>query len=280
VLLAEDSRANQLVATTILRKAGFRVQLAENGLQAVAAVNRHSYGLVLMDVAMPEMDGLEATGCIRALPGKRGRVPIVAMTANPFDEDRQRCLAAGMDDYLTKPIERRALYEAMLRWLDPNASESPGEPALELLPRRSETDWSGADPIQPRGSDDAIESQAVIDSPLDEHVIAALAADLSDELMPTVVSAFIEEAAQRLNAIARAAAAGDATLAADEGHALKGSAATFGASALRATAFVIEQAGRNGSIEGVRAHIDALRNRGEAVITLLRERFCTESNPD
>ena len=280
VLLAEDSRANQLVATTILRKAGFRVDVAENGLQAVAAVNRRSYGLVLMDMAMPEMDGLEATGCIRALPGKRGRVPIVAMTANTFDEDRQRCLAAGMDDYLAKPIERRALYEALLRWLDPSAPESPAAPALEPLPRRSETDWSEAGPTQPRGSGDAIESQAVTDGPLDEHVITALAADLSDELMPAVVSTFIEEAAQRLDAIARAAAIGDAALAGEEGHALKGGAATFGARALRETAFAIEEAGRTGSIDGVRANIDALRSRGEAVITVLRERFCTEPEPN
>ncbi len=98
--------------------------------------------------------------------------------------------------------------------------------------------------------------------------------------MPAVVSTFIEEAAQRLDAIARAAAIGDAALAGEEGHALKGSAATFGARALRETAFAIEEAGRTGSIDGVRANIDALRSRGEAVITVLRERFCTESEPN
>lgn len=245
----------------------------------MAAVNRRNYDLVLMDVAMPEMDGLDATGCIRALPGKRGRVPIGAMTANAFDKDRQRCLAAGMEDYLTKPIERGALYEALLRWLDPNALESLVAPALEPLPRHSGMDWSIAHPTQARGGD-ANESQALGEGVLDEHVIAALAVDLSDELMPTVVSTFIEEVVQRLEAIARAAAVGDAALAGAEGHALKGSAATFGASALRETAFAIEEAGRSGSIDGVRANIDALRSRGDAVITVLRERFSTESKPD
>jgi HPt (histidine-containing phosphotransfer) domain-containing protein len=202
------------------------------------------------------------------------------MTANAFDEDRQRCLTAGMDDYLTKPVERRALYEALLRWLDPSAPESSVTPALEPLPRRSGTDWSVANPVLPRASSDAAKWQSVSEGPLDEHVITALAADLSDELMPVVMSTFIEEAAQRLDAIARAAAVGDAALAGEEGHSLKGSAASFGASALRETAFAIEEAGRIGSIDGVRANIDALRSRGEAVITELRERFCTEAQPD
>ena len=275
VLLAEDSHANQLVATTLLRKAGFRVDVAENGLQAVAAVNRRNYGLVLMDVAMPEMDGLEATGCIRALPGKRGRVPIVAMTANAFDEDRQRCLEAGMDDYLSKPIDRRALYEALLRWLDPNTRGGAVVP--EPLPMRSRTPDPPTDARAAIGSGDSGETRTVGQGPIDEHVLSALAADLSDELMPSVVGSFIDEAAQRIAAIERAAARGDVALAGEEGHTLKGSAATFGVCALRDTAFAIEQAGRGGSIEGVRAQIDALRRHGEAAMTVLRERFDAQS---
>jgi CheY-like chemotaxis protein len=121
ILLVEDSAPNRLVATAILSKAGYRVEAAENGLQAVSAVRRDQYGLVLMDVAMPEMDGLEATRTIRGLEGERGRVPIVAMTAGAFDEDRQRCLDAGMNDFVSKPVVRADLLKAVERWLEASA---------------------------------------------------------------------------------------------------------------------------------------------------------------
>jgi PAS domain S-box-containing protein len=117
ILLVEDSAPNRLVAKSILSKGGYSVEAVENGLQAVSAVAEKSYGLVLMDVAMPEMDGLEATRAIRTLPGEAAHVPIVAMTAGAFSEDRQRCLDAGMDDHLSKPIVRAELMRAVERWL-------------------------------------------------------------------------------------------------------------------------------------------------------------------
>jgi CheY-like chemotaxis protein len=260
ILLAEDSRPNQLVVTTILQRAGFRVDLAENGLQAVAAVNRSHYGVVLMDVAMPDMDGIEATGCIRALPGKRGRVPIVAMTANAFDEDRRRCLDAGMDDYLSKPVERQALYEALLRSLDgaiPAEQRSTGPSAMV---KGDEV------PVVDRRT-------SPVEQVLDEAVIEALRAELSDELLPEVVGAFVDEAGRRIRNIARAAAEGNAALAGREGHALKGSASQFGATALRQTASAIEEAGSSGSVEAVREQVDNLQARGAAAVAALREQF-------
>jgi len=267
ILLAEDSRANQLVATTILTKVGFRVDVVENGLQAVAAVNRRNYALVLMDVAMPEMDGLEATSCIRALPGKRGRLPIIAMTASAFDDDRQRCLDAGMDAYLTKPIERQSLYETLSQWLASDASETAVQAHTGLSSIMSPSRVS-----VPAAIADGDRGPPAIDEP----IIGALASDLSDALMPSVVATFIAEAEQRIRAIEQAAANGDAALAGEEGHALKGSAATFGAGELRRMAFVIEEAGRGGSIDGVRAYVGALRSRGDAALAALRERFCPE----
>lgn len=117
ILLVEDSAPNRLVATAILSKAGYAVETAENGLQAVHAVKHNRYGLVLMDIAMPEMDGLEATRTIRRLEGEPARVPIVAMTAGAFEEDRQRCLEAGMSDFLSKPVVRADLLKAVERWL-------------------------------------------------------------------------------------------------------------------------------------------------------------------
>ena len=91
--------------------------MAEDGLQAVELAGRNAYDLILMDIAMPEMDGLEATRIIRTLAG-RAQVPIVALTANAFVEDKERCLAAGMNDHLAKPIVAASLFAKLLGWLD------------------------------------------------------------------------------------------------------------------------------------------------------------------
>jgi PAS domain S-box-containing protein len=125
ILLVEDSAPNRLVATAILSKAGYRVEAVENGLQAVHAVKHKKYGLVLMDVAMPEMDGLEATRTIRRLKGDPARVPIVAMTAGAFDEDKARCLDAGMNDFVSKPLVRADLLNAVDSWLEGVAGSEP-----------------------------------------------------------------------------------------------------------------------------------------------------------
>jgi CheY-like chemotaxis protein len=119
---------NRKVATAILSKAGYRVVSANNGLEALAAVTDESFGLILMDIAMPVMDGHEATRRIRTLPGKLGRIPIVAMTAGTFDDDRQVCLALGMNDFLAKPVVKADLLVAVRRWLsshDDGTSTSP-----------------------------------------------------------------------------------------------------------------------------------------------------------
>ena len=113
ILLAEDNVVNQKLALRLLQQMGYRADLASNGIEAVESVERQTYDVVLMDVQMPEMDGLEATRriCARWRAGERPR--IVAMTANAMQGDREMCLAAGMDDYLTKPIRVERLVEAL-----------------------------------------------------------------------------------------------------------------------------------------------------------------------
>ena len=109
ILLAEDNAVNQQIALLMLEGMGYRADVAANGMEAVELVSSHPYDVVLMDVQMPEMDGYEATRAIRALEGAFAGIPIVAMTANAFAEDRAHCLAAGMNDYLGKPILVEAL---------------------------------------------------------------------------------------------------------------------------------------------------------------------------
>ena len=116
VLLAEDNLINQEVARELLRAAGCEVDVADNGRRAVEMARAGGYDLILMDVQMPELDGIEASRQIRALPGL-SRLPIIAMTANAFAEDRAACLAAGMNDHVAKPVHAATLYDTLARWL-------------------------------------------------------------------------------------------------------------------------------------------------------------------
>jgi CheY-like chemotaxis protein len=117
VLVAEDNPVNQLLIQTILQRMGHRPVLVADGQQAVEQARSACWSLVLMDMQMPELDGVGATRAIRALPGEQGRVPIVAMTANAREDDRRACLDAGMDDFVSKPIDTQALRAAIDRAL-------------------------------------------------------------------------------------------------------------------------------------------------------------------
>jgi CheY-like chemotaxis protein len=115
ILLAEDNVVNQKLALRLLQQMGYRADLASNGIEVIESLERQPYDVVLMDVQMPEMDGLEAARRITARWPVHERPRIVAMTANAMQGDREECLAAGMDDYVTKPIRVDALVEALMQ---------------------------------------------------------------------------------------------------------------------------------------------------------------------
>jgi CheY-like chemotaxis protein len=132
VLVAEDNPINQKVALAMLKRLGCQSDLAPNGRIAVQRCREREYDLVLMDCQMPEIDGFEATRAIRQEAAARGetrRVPIVALTANALSGDREACLAAGMDDYLSKPVNPGALSGALARWIVPEELDEPREEA-------------------------------------------------------------------------------------------------------------------------------------------------------
>ncbi|HMV20551.1 MAG TPA: PAS domain S-box protein [Rhodocyclaceae bacterium] len=138
ILLAEDTPVSREVMFELLTGLGFPTDLAENGEEAVAMAGNKQYLLVLMDVQMPRLDGLEATRALRSLPGY-AKVPILALTANAFDVDRQECIAAGMDDHIPKPVEPSVLYATLARWIP---VEIGGAEAQSQVPPASEPDAS------------------------------------------------------------------------------------------------------------------------------------------
>ncbi|WP_051341390.1 response regulator [Azospirillum halopraeferens] len=221
ILLAEDSPTNQLVAVAFLRAAGYQVDVAANGLEAVEAARTLPYDLILMDIAMPEMDGLAATRALRAMPPPAGTLPIVAMTADAMEGDRERCLAAGMNDHIAKPVDRAHLLDTVARWLAAAPGGAP-EPAADGAPGGA----SGG----PRADT------------LDEGVLDQLAADIDPDLLGELVRQFVGET--------RAAAARIADDQTDrrtllaQAHTLKSTAATFGATRLSARARALELACR------------------------------------
>jgi two-component system, sensor histidine kinase and response regulator len=113
ILICEDAVINQRVASRLLEREGYQVDIAANGTIAVEKFRSESWDVILMDVQMPELDGFEATRCIRQLEDGRTHVPIIAMTAHAMKGDRERCISAGMDGYLSKPFAARELYEAV-----------------------------------------------------------------------------------------------------------------------------------------------------------------------
>jgi PAS domain S-box-containing protein len=212
ILIAEDGEANQLVAAAILRKAGYAVDLARDGEEALGAARTAAYDLVLMDVRMPRMDGLAATVAIRGLEGQAGRVPIIAMTAAAMPNEVARCLEAGMDGHVAKPMDLTALLAAV-------------SDMLENRPRRSRAAVEEPNPAGP--------------TLIDHTTLQELRAAVGPGRLPRLIGVFADETRAR---VARLTATDDVAVIEEEAHGLKSAAGTFGAAALRSIASSLEAA--------------------------------------
>lgn len=244
LLLVEDNQTNQRVAVSTLLQMGYRAETVANGREAVEALSMGDYDMVLMDCHMPEMDGYAATAEIRRREPPSRRTPIVAMTASALPEDRARCLASGMDDYITKPLDRRELWTLLERWLHDGggADASPaGRPSL----------------VSPETG--PLESEALREL----HRLGGGNRGFVNEL----IKVFLEESVKRLARMREAAAEGDVEVLRQIAHTQRGACLNFGARRMARLCEELERAdGANGS--GVAGDVAV-----EAVARLEREFF-------
>jgi PAS domain S-box-containing protein len=251
ILLAEDNSTNQLVALGILKKLGLKADVAANGIEALKALESIPYDLVLMDVQMPEMDGMDAALRIRDIRSAvlDHDIPIIAMTANAMQGDRDRCLEAGMNDYVSKPIDPQSLADALDRWLpDKVIQDKTGENG-SLVPVKTK--------------------------PLAEHSPvfnkAALMRRLmnDEELARVVIAGFLEDIPLQIQALKGFLEADKVIEAERQAHTIKGASANIGGEALQAIAFEMEKNGRKGDLPAIRDRMSDLELQFEALKEIL-----------
>jgi CheY-like chemotaxis protein len=238
ILLAEDNAVNQKVATSILGRMGYTCELAGNGREAVAAIETTTYDVVLMDVLMPEMDGLQASRAIRALTHIEPQPRIIAMTANAMAGDRETCFAAGMDDYVSKPIHINELVTALLQVPSSPRSAPSRREADELLAALRET----------------VGNQA-------------------DDLLPELSELFQDEGPRLVAAIHQAIDTTDPQQLAAAAHTLKSSSASLGSRDLPELCQQLETLGRSGTTTGA-DHYTATLDQNYARFTTILDLAC------
>jgi signal transduction histidine kinase/DNA-binding response OmpR family regulator/HPt (histidine-containing phosphotransfer) domain-containing protein len=260
LLLAEDNIVNQKVAVKQLEKLGFRVDAVANGVEAIRALEMIPYDMVLMDCMMPEMDGYEATRVIRDLASKvkDHEIPVVAMTANAMQGDREKCLEVGMNDHIPKPVDPRVLAETIERWLRSRAVELELEHEEEVdvaearggngeAARRSDAAPGG------EGADVARDAPAVFDK---QALLDRVMGD--EELARELVEVFLEDTPQQLDTLRDALLAGDAAIVRRQAHTIKGSAGNVSAIGLQQAALQLEQACRSEDLQGADSLLSTL----------------------
>lgn len=248
VLLAEDNDINAMVAATLLESAGYAVRRAVNGIEAVEALREQAFDVVLMDMQMPGMDGLEATRLIRALPEPASNTPIVAMTANAMREHHEACLSAGMNEYISKPINPDALLSMVARFVE-----------VEL--------WHEA--VAPADAEAPIQNPDV-----DEAKLDALAEILSSSRLNAMLASYLSDVEQRLERLNSLAADLNFSVLAREAHDLKGTSGTFGAFRVQQLAEQLERACQSGDDAEAPRILAAIHAASKAACRVIAARMC------
>jgi signal transduction histidine kinase/DNA-binding response OmpR family regulator len=253
VLLAEDNELNQEVALGLLKDAQMSIEIAENGEAAVRMATANNYDLVLMDMQMPVMDGVAATKAIRSKP-QLGTLPIIAMTANVMAADREKCIEAGMNDHVAKPIDPDELFATLLRWIKPRSAASP-------VSRTAKTS------AIPQAAATAADADALKIPGIDTKA-ALRRTGGNRKRYEALLLKFAQPSAGGVQEIRTALATGDTETAARAAHSLKGSAANLGATALAEVAAKAEIALTSG--QGVQAALQALALSYNATVAAIR----------
>jgi CheY-like chemotaxis protein/HPt (histidine-containing phosphotransfer) domain-containing protein len=256
VLLVEDNPVNLEVGVGILESFGCKVETAANGVEALDRYASGEYAVIFMDCQMPEMDGFEATAEIRKREARSGlRTPIVALTASAIEGDREKCLAAGMDDYVPKPFTAHQMRSALAAWLKPPAaSGGHGKHDHLTVVEPSAVPAPSIEPID----------EAVLDN------LAQLQRDGRPDIVNRVITLFLESAPALLRDLQEGAESGDAVRLGRASHALKSCAANVGAAAFSARCDELEALARAGQVPDapvrVRAIVEDYR-RAQAALT-------------
>jgi PAS domain S-box-containing protein len=274
ILLAEDNPTNQKLASIILGRLGYQADLAANGLEAIQAVKRQRYDVVLMDMQMPELDGLEATRHIRRELPASHQPHIIAMTANAMQGDREACLAAGMNDYVSKPIRVEELVRALSASQPLESAPGPrrhvhkthadGESGAPVQPVKAE---STEKPPEPDGAG------AVLDPKVLGELLATLGGDYAN--LRLIIDTFLEEGPGLLDELDRHIAARDAAGVRRVAHTLKSNGADFGAATFAERCKELEMIGKSGELDGaagLAAEIRAEYSKVAAALAEVRER--------
>ena len=255
VLLVEDNAVNQAVACATLDWLGCRTRVADGGLEAIAALCAETFDIVLMDCQMPGIDGYEATRRIRRLESEaqrdgqaRQRIPIIALTANAMQGDRDECLAAGMDDYMSKPFRRDVLRAMLERWVRPAAAKPPGQ--------------GGA----PAAANEPVGAHGV-----DEEILQTLRSIGKADFFARVIGIFLDSTPRKLAELEAAVQAKDAGQVAALAHQLKSSSATLGVMRLSHAAKVLEADARNGRSDDFARHATTMLTAFAAAQPYLRQ---------
>jgi PAS domain S-box-containing protein len=269
ILLAEDNPTNQLVALKILEKLGYHVDAVSDGKEAIASLQTRPYDIILMDCQMPEMDGFEATREIRKLEGDSRHTTIIAMTANAMQGDREVCLAAGMDDYLSKPVMPLAMAELLDGWLFRQQPEAPrsGEPAdpPDLEPGKALADGQLEDLVEELEAleDDMPEPMDFDKDAYQDRLMGDMA--LAREL----IEMFIIDIPAQIEALVASGKVGDTEQVRRQAHRIRGAAANMCGRRLELKAAEIENAGKAGNLATVSALIPELQSLFEVMKNLM-----------